>query len=235
MKIKEITAKSIEEAKKLAVDEFKVSEDKLNISIIERESKGLLGIFGGKDAKIRVSLKEEEIQEEETKVEEIVTEELEKEEKKVTKETNPEKIAESILRKILDKMYINCEIITELKDDVLEIELTGENMALAIGKRGKTLDALSYITSVVVNKNRENFIPVRIDTQNYRKKREEALVKLAHNMASKAKKLRKDIILDPMNSYERRIIHTALQGDKYVKTRSEGAEPNRKVIIFLNR
>ncbi len=108
-------------------------------------------------------------------------------------------------------------------------------MALAIGKRGKTLDALSCIVSIVINKDRKEFLPVRIDTQNYRKKREQSLIKLANNMASKARKLRKDIILDPMNSYERRIIHTALQGNKYVKTRSEGMEPNRKVIIFLNR
>ncbi len=234
MNTKEITAKSIEEAKKIALEEFNVSEDQLDIAIIEKESKGLLGIFGGKDAKIRVTLKEEasETKEEvKTEVEEVIV----KEEIKEMELEDPQEVAKRLLSKILDKIYINCDIVTELKDGVLEIELTGENMALAIGKRGKTLDALGYLTSIVVNKDRVDFIPVRIDTQNYRKKREEALVKLAHNMASKAKKLRKDIILDPMNSYERRIIHTALQNDKYVKTRSEGTEPNRKVIIFLNR
>ncbi len=227
--MKEFIAKTVEEAKRKAVIEFGVTEEELDIEILEKESKGLLGLFGGRDAKIRVELKE--------KPEEII-EELSFEENIsniIENEEDPVELANRVLRKILDKIYVNCEIETKLENNSLNIELIGENMALVIGKRGKTLDSLSYIISVIVNNNRKKFLPVRIDTQNYRKKREESLKKLARNMASKAKRLRKDIILNPMNSYERRIIHTELQSIRSVKTRSEGKEPNRKIIIFLNK
>ncbi len=128
MKIKEFSAKSIEEAKKLALEEFNVSEDELDITIIERESKGLLGIFGGKDAKITASLKEQVVPEvkEEVDLKDTTQEEVLVEAENLE---DPIEVANRVLRKILDKMYINCEINAELKDGVLEIELTGENMS----------------------------------------------------------------------------------------------------------
>ena len=120
-------------------------------------------------------------------------------------------------------------------EENMSIELSGPDMGILIGKRGQTLDSIQYLTSLYVNKESETYIRVKIDTENYRERRKETLETLAKNIAYKVKRTRKSVYLEPMNPYERRIIHSALQNDKYVCTKSEGEEPFRKVVVMLKR
>ena len=124
----------------------------------------------------------------------------------------------------------NCEIVMN-DNNRIEIELSGENMGMVIGRRGETLDALQHVVQLYVNKEFEEYYKVTIDTEDYRKKREEALINLAHGLAKKVIRTRKEIVLEPMKPYERRIIHTALQNYNKVKTHSIGEEPNRKLVV----
>lgn len=121
------------------------------------------------------------------------------------------------------------------KDNILDINMIGEDMGILIGKRGQTLDSLQYLTGLVANKNHEDYIKVKLDTENYRERRKETLENLARNIAYKVKRTKKPVALEPMNPYERRVIHAALQNDRYVVTRSEGEEPFRHVVISLKR
>ncbi|MDO9592190.1 MAG: RNA-binding cell elongation regulator Jag/EloR, partial [Erysipelotrichaceae bacterium] len=194
----------VEEALKLALIELSATEEQVRVEILEESSKGLFGLFGGKEAKIRVELKEKS-----------------------------DRIAVDFLEKILDKMGINGTVIAKLDGETLSLDIVGNDMAILIGRRGQTLDSLQYLVSLVVNKDRSEYMRVSLDTESYRAKRKETLEKLAHRLAAKARKLRKDIVLEPMNPYERRIIHSTLQGSPHVSTKSEGEEPNRKVVIFL--
>ena len=118
-------------------------------------------------------------------------------------------------------------------DHTLDIDLSGDDMGMLIGKRGQTLDSLQYLVSLVVNKGVDNYIRVKVDTENYRQRRKDTLENLAKNIAHKVKRIHRPVFLEPMNPYERRIIHSALQNDKYVETHSEGEEPYRKVVITL--
>ena len=120
-------------------------------------------------------------------------------------------------------------------DGCLEVDFEGEDMGILIGKRGQTLDSIQYLTSLVINKNSEKYVRVKLDTENYRKRRKETLESLAKNIAYKVKRSRRPVSLEPMNPYERRIIHSALQADKFVSTRSEGEEPFRHVVVYLER
>ena len=140
----------------------------------------------------------------------------------------------------LDKLFKAMKVETEIKistDDAgnMDIELSGPDMGILIGKRGQTLDSIQYLTSLYVNKESDSYIRVKIDTENYRERRKETLETLAKNIAYKVKRTRKSVYLEPMNPYERRIIHSALQNDKYVCTKSEGEEPYRKVVVMLKR
>lgn len=202
----EKTGRTAEEAIELALIEMGLTRDEVDIEILEEESKGLLGIFGQKDAKIRVTQKE-----------------------------NAHIIAKNYVETIMKGLEMDATVEVSMDDNLVNTTISGEGMAIVIGKHGNNLDAIQYLTSLVVNRNRDEFIHVSIDSENYREKRKQSLVDLAHRMAQKAKRQRKDIILHPMNSYERRIVHTALQSDHEVSTRSEGKDPYRKVIIFLNR
>ena len=130
-------------------------------------------------------------------------------------------------------MKVNADVSVEEKDDSILIKIEGEDIGIVIGRRGETLDSLQYLTSLVVNKSKENYKRVVIDIENYRQKREETLVKLANKLADRVMKYKKNITLEPMNPYERRVIHSSLQNHKYVQTYSVGDEPNRKVIITL--
>ncbi len=144
---------------------------------------------------------------------------------------------ESFLKQLFATMGVETQIEIQINDEekVMEINLTGNDMGVLIGKRGQTLDALQKITQSVVNKNNtEEFLRVKLDTENYRARRKDTLENLARNIAYKVRKTRKSVTLEPMNPYERRIIHSALQGDKYVSTRSEGEEPYRQVVIYYN-
>ncbi len=206
MKFVEKSASTVEEAIELALLELGTNELEVDIEVLEESKKALLGLFGGKDAKVRV-----------------------------TKRVSTEEIAKTFLASILDKMGIEATLSIKLKQNSLFIDMSGKEMALLIGRRGQTLDSLQYLVSLVVNKERDEYLRVILDTENYRQKRKDTLEKLAFKLANRAKKIKKDITLEPMNPYERRIIHSALQNNKFVSTRSEGEEPYRKVVIFLNK
>lgn len=143
--------------------------------------------------------------------------------------------ARDFLSQLLSAMGVESEIETSYEDGVLNVELKGEDMGILIGKRGQTLDSVQYLTSLVVNKGKAAYVRVKIDTENYRERRKATLENLAKNMAFKVKKTRRPAYLEPMNPYERRIIHSALQNDPYVTTHSEGEEPARKVVITLRK
>lgn len=132
-------------------------------------------------------------------------------------------------------MEVNIESKFDEKNSMLDINLIGDDMGILIGKRGQTLDSLQYLISLLVNKKRENYIRVKLDTENYRERRKETLETLAKNIANKVKRTKRPVSLEPMNPYERRVIHAVLQNDKYVLTRSEGEEPYRHVVVFLKR
>ena len=151
-------------------------------------------------------------------------------EEELTDETRK---ARDFLKGLTERMGVPIEVETSQSAEQLRFQMSGENMSILIGRRGETLDAIQYLTSLTVNKGRDEYLRVSIDTENYRAKREEALRKLAVRMASRAKKTGKRVALEPMNPYERRILHSALQGDPAVTTHSEGEEPYRRVIITL--
>lgn len=144
-----------------------------------------------------------------------------------------EKFLNDIFR-IMD-MEVKIESKFDEKNNMLDINLVGDDMGILIGKRGQTLDSLQYLISLLVNKKRESYVRVKLDTENYRERRKETLETLAKNIASKVKRTKRPVSLEPMNPYERRVIHAVLQNDKYVLTRSEGEEPYRHVVVFLKR
>lgn len=202
----EKTAKTVEEALKLALIELEAQEEEVIVEVLDEPKKALLGLIGGKNAKVKITLKEDS-----------------------------DRRAKQFLESVFEKMSVVGKISAKLSGKDLYVNVEGTDMAVLIGRRGQTLDSLQYLVSLVVNKDRDDYIRVVLDTENYREKRKETLEKLANRLAYKARKMRKDILLEPMNPYERRIIHSSLQGNPYVSTRSEGEEPFRKVIIFLNK
>lgn len=207
MKSVETTGKTVEEALKNALKELNTTEDKVEYKVLEEASKGFLNLIGTKPAKVLVTVKNDSLAD-----------------------------AKVFLRNVLDKMEVMAEIRTKEEQDTLYINLTGPKMGTIIGYRGETLDSLQYLTSLVVNKNHDNpYKRVVLDTENYRSKREETLKRLAGKTAYKVKKYRKPIKLEPMNPYERRIIHSALQEDKGITTYSEGQEPFRRIVIELKK
>ena len=145
------------------------------------------------------------------------------------------------MKEFLDKVFAAMEMKVQItvtanpKDREMNVELEGDDMGVLIGKRGQTLDSLQYLVSLLVNKKRESYVRVKLDTENYRERRKETLETLAKNIASKVKRTKRPVSLEPMNPYERRVIHAVLQNDKYVLTRSEGEEPYRHVVVFLKR
>lgn len=150
--------------------------------------------------------------------------------------TETKKAVEFFLRDTLKAMNMEVEITTEIdKEGSLSINMEGPNMGILIGKRGQTLDSLQYLANRVANKHQSGYVRVKLDTENYRARREETLQHLAKNIAHKVKRNRRPVSLEPMNPYERRIIHSALQNDSYVTTHSEGEEPYRKVVVTLKR
>lgn len=201
----EMSGRTVEAAVNSALDELMLTRDEVNIEILEEPTK-LLGLINTKPALVRVS-----------------------------KKVDPEAVARNFLKEVLIYMGEEVEIETRLEEGTLHVELSGPNMALLIGKRGTTLDSLQYLVSLVVNKEKKDYIRVILDTEDYRRKREKTLTKLAEKLAYKVKKYKKDVVLEPMNPYERRIIHSALQKEKDVSTLSEGEDPYRKVRIFLKK
>ncbi len=147
-----------------------------------------------------------------------------------------EKRIRTFLNEMFKAMGMDVQIDIDFDDpECVNIEFSGENMGVLIGKRGQTLDSIQYLTSLVVNKGKDKYVRIKVDTEDYRNRRKQTLESLARNIAYKVKRSRKPVSLEPMNPYERRIIHSALQGDKFVSTRSEGEEPFRHVVVYLDR
>lgn len=201
----ETTGKTVEEAILVAVAQLGKKREKLDIEILEQPEKSLFGLIQKKDAKIRATVKIDLVD-----------------------------IATEYLKKLFELMSVDADVEVTLDGDVLHGELKGNKMGVLIGKRGETLDSIRYLLSLHLGKYTDDSkLKVVLDCEGYLAKREEALQRLAISVAHKVKKSRRRVVLEPMNSYERRIIHSTLQDDPYVKTVSEGEEPFRKVIVVL--
>jgi len=206
MEYREFTGKTVEDAKMEAAIQLGTTSDKLDYKVIEKGSAGFLLGIGSKPAKIRAR-----------------------------KVLDVKEKVEEFLDKIFDTMQLKVKIEMEenVEDRILSINLVGDDMGVLIGKRGQTLDSLQYLVSLVANKGEENYTRIKLDTENYRQRRKDTLENLSRNIASKVKKTGRMVVLEPMNPYERRVIHSALQNDRFVETHSEGDEPFRKVIVTL--
>lgn len=207
MEFMEFSAKTVDDAIVEACQKLVITRDKLEYEVIEEGNSGFLGL-GSKPAIIKARAK-----------------------------SGVADVAKDFLTDVFKAMEI--EVATDIKydeiDRTISIELSGDNMGALIGKRGQTLDSLQYLVNLVVNKNSEEKIHVKVDTEDYRRRRRQTLENLARNMASKVKRTRRQVVLEPMNPYERRVIHSTLQNDKFVTTHSEGDEPFRKVVITLKK
>ena len=203
MEFIEISAKNVDDAITQATVQLGITSDQLEYEVLDKGSTGFLGI-GSKNAVIKARKK--------FSIDENVVE---------------------FLSSIFDAMKMEVEILVAVNEEehIIEVQLKGDDMGILIGKRGQTLDSLQYLTSLVVNKEQQDYVRVKVDTENYRSRRKDTLENLAKNIAFKVRKTRKPVVLEPMNPYERRIIHSALQGNKYVETYSEGNEPYRHVVV----
>ena len=242
----EVEDKTVQEALTQATIKLGLTSDQVEYEVIEEEKSTLLGLFS-KPARIRVRKK----QEAEEKTEEVKTEESSPVETGASvvdevKEDVPKKrevtrdistiTVKPFLTELFDTMGVEVSINENYnqEEEQIEVDISGSQMGMLIGKRGQTLDALQYITSLVLNKGCDDYVKVKLDTENYRDRRKATIENLAKNVAKKVKSSGRASTLEPMNPYERRIIHAALQDDKYVTTHSEGEEPHRKVVVTVN-
>ena len=233
-----VTGKSIEEARKNAAAQLGADVDEIMIEVIENATSGFFGIIT-KPCKIAAWIEgdEEEIvapkPETEKKQEKKVEKPKKKERAIAQDKTEGEKIAREFLSSILSQMGLDAQLEITQTDDALEIVVSGENMGRVIGKRGETLDALQYLTSLVVNKDKEEYIRINLDSENYREKRTLALERLADKVAEKVLRNKRNLTLEPMNAFERRVIHSRLQGNEKLTTYSIGEEPSRRIVVSL--
>lgn len=207
MEFIEISAKNVDDAITQATVQLGITSDQLEYEVLDKGSTGFLGI-GSKNAVIRARKK--------FSIDENVVE---------------------FLSSIFDAMKMEVEILVAVNEEehIIEVELKGDDMGILIGKRGQTLDSLQYLTNLAINKHSDEYYKVKIDTEDYRKRRKETLENLAKNIAYKVKRTKRPVSLEPMNPFERRIIHSALQNDRYVTTHSEGDEPYRHVVVTLKK
>lgn len=244
MKSVEKIGKTVDNAITDALIELGATTEEVEIQVLERGSKGFLGL-GVKNARVRVTLKElsktqdtpqsaendyvleEVLKEAEQEIEEVINEEKNHLDN-IEEATENAKV---FLNSVLTEMGLNATLETKVVKDRVYIDISGERMGMVIGKRGDTLDALQYLTNIVVNKGKHDYVKIMLDTEKYRSRREETLRKVAYKFAKKASQTKKPVILEPMNPYDRRIVHSALQDSKTVKTHSEGREPFRRVVI----
>ena len=207
MEFIEISAKNVDDAITQATVQLGITSDQLEYEVLDKGSTGFLGI-GSKNAVIKARKK--------FSIDENVVE---------------------FLSSIFDAMKMEVEILVAVNEEehIIEVELKGDDMGILIGKRGQTLDSLQYLTNLAINKHSDEYYKVKIDTEDYRKRRKETLENLAKNIAYKVKRTQRPVSLEPMNPFERRIIHSALQNDRYVTTHSEGDEPYRHVVVTLKK
>ncbi|MCI8533098.1 MAG: protein jag [Lachnospiraceae bacterium] len=205
MEYREFSAKTLDDAITDAKVKLEATTENFEYEVIDKGSSGFLGI-GSRPAKIRAR-----------------------------KILNAREKAEEFLERVFDAMQIsvNVNIVENMDEKVMNIDLSGDDMGVLIGKRGQTLDSLQYLVSLVVNKDGEEYVRVKVDTENYRQRRKDTLENLAKNISFKVKRTGRTVTLEPMNPYERRVIHSALQNDKFVETHSEGEEPFRRVVVAL--
>ena len=204
----EITGKTVEDAITNALIKLETTSDRIEYEVIEKGSTGFLGFIGKQDAVIKVRKKNSLLDD-----------------------------TYEFLNKLFNAMNLEVTSTIDYDEDsrVMNIDFSGDEMGILIGKRGQTLDSLQYLISLVVNKESDSYIKVKVDTEDYRERRKQTLENLAKNLSYKVKRTRRPVTLEPMNPYERRIIHSALQNDRYVETHSEGDEPYRKVVITLKK
>lgn len=207
MEFIEISAKNVDDAITQATVQLGITSDQLEYEVLDKGSTGFLGI-GSKNAVIKARKK--------FSIDENVVE---------------------FLSSIFDAMKMEVEILVAVNEEehIIEVELKGDDMGILIGKRGQTLDSLQYLTNLAINKHSDEYYKVKIDTEDYRKRRKETLENLAKNIAYKVKRTKRPVSLEPMTPFERRIIHSALQNDRYVTTHSEGDEPYRHVVVTLKK
>ena len=201
----EVSAKTVDDAVTEALIKLGATSDQIEYEVVEKGSTGFLGI-GSKAAVI-----------------------------KVRKKCSTEDVIREFLGKVYDAMELEVESQITNSEINYSVELKGDEMGVLIGKRGQTLDSLQYLTNLAVNKNSDEYVKVKIDTEDYRKRRKETLENLAKNIAYKVKRTKRPVSLEPMNPFERRVIHSALQNDKFVTTHSEGEEPYRHVVVTLKK
>lgn len=259
----EVRAKTIDDAITDALVQLGVTSDQLDYEVIEKGSAGFLGI-NRKDAIIKARKKVVVPEKKEVVTETVAVKKPEKKqtapvekkesvpEKKVEKNDKKEKSekaaapidyaplvenVKSFLAQVFQAMELEVEIITKVDEEnrMIDVEFKGSEMGMLIGKRGQTLDSLQYLTNLAVNKQSDSYVKVKLDTEDYRKRRKETLENLARNIAYKVKRTKRPVSLEPMNPFERRVIHSALQNDKYVSTHSEGEEPYRHVVVTLKK
>lgn len=229
-------AKNVNDAIAAALKELGAAEDEVEIEVIDEGAKGFLGI-GARDAVVKVSIKgsaassAKKSEKSANTVKKTESAENKNPVKRAVTYTEAADIAVKFLDGIFKAMNLEVKVDAKMEEDTLSIELTGDNMGIVIGKRGDTLDSLQYLTSLVVNQESEDYIKVSVDTENYREKRTEALIVLSNRLAEKVAKNGKKFTLEPMNPYERRVIHSNLQDSETVTTYSIGSEPYRKVVI----
>lgn len=207
MKEMEFSGKTVDDALTEALVQLGLTSDQIEYDIIDKGSTGFLG-FNAKEAQIRVRIK-----------------------------STPQDRVREFLDQVFAAMHMEVDIEFRKSDEekTISVNLAGADMGVLIGKRGQTLDALQYLTNLAVNKDTQEYIRIKMDTENYRERRKETLENLARNLAYKVKRTKKPMKLEPMNPFERRVIHCALQGDRYVETHSEGEEPYRYVVITLKK
>ena len=204
----EFTGKTVDEALTNALINLETTSENIEYEVVEKGSSGILGFINSKPAKILV-----------------------------WKKASMEDSVKTFLNDVFNArdLKVTIEMTVDEEESVININLVGDDMGVLIGKRGQTLDSLQYLVSLVAKKEGEKFYRVKLDTENYRDRRKATLESLAKNIAYKVKRTRRPVSLEPMNPYERRIIHSALQGDKYVTTKSEGEEPFRHVVVILKK
>ena len=227
----EKTGKTVEEAVQAALKELQVTENDVTVEVLEQPKSGFLGLIGGRPAKVAVTLikKEEPAQEEKAVVET-------KEESAPIVGEDPIVVGKAFLMDVFAKMNLTVAIEVEEKEEVVLFDLKGNDLGILIGRHGQTLDALQYLTNLAANKHAgEGRKRIVLDVEDYRKRREETLVRLAQRLANKVKRRNQRIVLEPMSRHERKIIHMALQDDPQIATYSEGEEPYRKIVIAAKR
>ena len=207
MEFIEVSAKTVNDAITDALVQLSITSDQLEYEVINEGSAGFFGL-GSKPAVI-----------------------------KARKKYSPEESVRDFLTRVFEAMDMEVEIVTKYDEEsgLIDVEFKGSEMGVLIGKRGQTLDSLQYLTNLAVNKQSDHYVKVKLDTEDYRKRRKDTLENLAKNISYKVKRTKRPVALEPMNPYERRVIHSALQNDRFVSTHSEGEEPYRHVVVTLKR